>query len=113
VWGDAQRLGIMLKVLLIELAQQASASGAAVLINTHIDAVEPHTVLLHIEAGGCSPAAAAASSPSLGAALCMEIAAEMQGELQPARNDDAVLLRYRLRLPQPGPQLHSLPGHLA
>jgi hypothetical protein len=113
VWGDAQRLGIMLKVLLIELAQQASGSGAAVLISACIDAVEPHTVLLHVEACGCSPASAAPLGPSLGAALCMEIAAEMQGELQPARNDDAVLLRYRLRLPQPGPQLHSLPGHLA
>jgi C4-dicarboxylate-specific signal transduction histidine kinase len=113
VWGDAQRLGIMLKVLLIELAQQAGADGAAVLINARIDAGEPGTVLLHIEARGFSLACAAAPGPSLGAALCMEIAAEMQGELQPAHDDDAVLLRYRLRLPQPGPQLHALPGHLA
>jgi tetratricopeptide (TPR) repeat protein len=112
VWGDAQRLGIMLKVLLIELAQQAGADGAAVLINASIEAGEPDTVLLHIEACCRLPASAAAPGPSLGAALCMEIAAEMQGELQPAHNDDAVL-RYRLQLPQPQPQLRVLPGTLA
>ncbi len=112
VWGDAQRLGIMLKVLLIELAQQAGAGGAAVLISARIDAGEADTVLLHIEACGRSPAAAAALGPSLGAALCMEIAAEMQGGLQPVPNDDTVL-RYRLQLPESGPQLRALPGRLA
>jgi tetratricopeptide (TPR) repeat protein len=112
VWGDAQRLGIMLKVLLIELAQQAGADGSAVLISARIDAGEADTVLLHIEARGWSPASTAALGPSLGAALCMEIAAEMQGGLQPVPNDDAVL-RYRLQLPEPGPQFRALPGRLA
>jgi hypothetical protein len=98
VWGDAQRLGIMLKVLLIELMQQACSSGAQVMIGAHIDAGDADTVLLHIEACGCSmPATAAAEPVSLGAALCMEIATEMQGELQSLR-DDAAVLRYRLCL---------------
>jgi tetratricopeptide (TPR) repeat protein len=118
VWGDAQRLGIMLKVLLIELTQQAG--GAAVVIGARIAAGEAHTVLLHIEACACStppgaaaaPPATAPATPSLGAAMCMEIAVEMQGELQPAGNDDAVR-RYRLRLPEPDAQVHPLPGYLA
>jgi C4-dicarboxylate-specific signal transduction histidine kinase len=124
VWGDAQRLGIMLKVLLIELVQQAGAGGAAVVINAHIDAGEADSVLLHIEAfgGSAPPATGPASAASLGAALCMEIAAEMQGELRSARNDAAVL-HYRLRLP--GAETHQqalgepmtppaiLPGHAA
>jgi tetratricopeptide (TPR) repeat protein len=93
VWGDAQRLGIMLKVLLIELTQQAGSNGAQVVIDARIDAGEADTVLLHIEARG-RPAPA-----SLGAALCMEIAGEMDGELQSTPDSDAVV-RYRLRLPE-------------
>jgi tetratricopeptide (TPR) repeat protein len=93
VWGDAQRLGIMLKVLLIELTQQAGSNGAQVVIGARIDAGEADTVLLHIEACG-RPAPA-----SLGAALCMEIASEMDGELQSTPDSDAVV-RYRLQLPE-------------
>ncbi len=93
VWGDAQRLGIMLKVLLIELTQQAGSNGAQVVIGARIDAGEADTVLLHIEACG-RPA-----PTSLGAALCMEIASEMDGELQSAPDSDGVV-RYRLRLPE-------------
>ncbi len=98
VWGDAQRLGIMLKVLLIELSQQARAGAEPMLIGAHIEAGEADTVLLHIEAfGGSARCDAAAAPVSLGAALCMEIAGEMGGELQPMPDPDA-LVRYRLRL---------------
>jgi tetratricopeptide (TPR) repeat protein len=109
VWGDAQRLGIMLKVLLIELTQQPCTAGAPVSINAQIEAGEADTVLLQI--GACSgPMAsnAAAAAPSLGAALCMEIAAEMEGELRPARGDAAVL-HYRLHLPRPAKHMDDLP----
>jgi tetratricopeptide (TPR) repeat protein len=99
VWGDAQRLGIMLKVLLIELMQRACSNSARVVIGAHIYAGAADTVLLHIETRrGAIPLPAAAASPSLGSALCMEIAAEMQGELCPV-HDDAAMLRYRLQLP--------------
>ncbi len=98
VWGDAQRLGIMLKVLLIELTQQAGSNGAEVVIGARIDAGDADTVVLHVEACGGSMSAAAAAEPvSLGAALCMEIATEMRGELQWLR-DDAAVARYRLCL---------------
>ncbi len=123
VWGDAQRLGIMLKVLLIELMQQACPSGAQVVIGAHIDAGDAGTVVLHIEAcGGAMPCATAAAPASLGAALCMEIAAEMQGELRSAHADAPTphhtphhmphqtphqMPRYRLRLPDAqGRSLH-------
>jgi C4-dicarboxylate-specific signal transduction histidine kinase len=117
VWGDAQRLGIMLKVLMIELVQQACAGGLPMVIQARIDAGEADTVLLHIEACGCTaPAAGANHPPSLGASLCIEIAAEMRGELQSA-HDDSAGLRYRLRLPEPATRLGDLPiglvGHSA
>ncbi len=113
VWGDAQRLGIMLKVLLIELVQQACTGGAATVIKARIDAGAAGTVLLQIEACGCTaPAAGANHPPSLGAALCSEIAAEMQGELLSA-HDDSAGLRYRLRLPEPATRLGDLPIGLA
>jgi tetratricopeptide (TPR) repeat protein len=98
VWGDPQRLGIMLKVLLIELTQQPGSNGAPVVIGAHIDAGDADTVVLHIEACGCSmPAATAAEPVSIGVALCMEIATEMRGELQSLR-DVAAVARYRLCL---------------
>jgi signal transduction histidine kinase len=100
VWCDAQRLGIMLKVLLIELTQQAGADSPAVVIGARIEAGKADTVLLHIRAAGCaaSSSTAQAKTASLGTALCMEIATEMQGELRSARDDGAVL-SYRLQLP--------------
>ncbi len=99
VWGDAQRLGIMLKVLLIELMQQAGSNGAEVVIGARIDAGDAETVVLHIEAcRGSVPSPGPTAPPSLGTALCMEIAAEMQGELHLVR-DDATMLHYRLQLP--------------
>jgi tetratricopeptide (TPR) repeat protein len=113
VWGDAQRLGIMLKVLLIELVQQAGTGGMTAVINARIDAGGADTVLLQIEACGCTaPAAGANHSPSLGAALCSEIAAEMQGELLSA-HDSSARLRYRLQLPEPATRLGDLPIGLA
>jgi tetratricopeptide (TPR) repeat protein len=120
VWGDAQRLGIMLKVLLIELTQQA----AVVVISAHIDAGAADTVVLHIEARGASapPFTAQAAPASIGAALCMEIATEMHGELRSVR-DDGVMLCYRLCLPDaescrptmenPGVDAAGLPRHLS
>jgi hypothetical protein len=113
VWGDAQRLGIMLKVLLIELVQQACGHGVTTVINARIDAGDAGTVLLQIEACGCTAPAAGTNHPSsLGAALCGEIAAEMGGELLSA-HDHSAGLRYGLRLPEPATRLGDLPIGLA
>jgi signal transduction histidine kinase len=113
VWGDAQRLGIMLKVLLIDLVQQAGAGHAAMEICARIDAGDSETVWLQIHDSACAaPSAAAVCAPSLGAALCIEIAAEMSGELLSAR-DGSTGLCYRLRLPEPAAQLGDLPISLA
>jgi tetratricopeptide (TPR) repeat protein len=114
VWCDAQRLGIMLKVLLIELTQPAGAGAAVVVIGAHMAAGEADTVLLCIQAvgGGAASTTDPAAAASLGAALCMEIAAEMQGELQSSHNDGAAL-GYRLQLPDGAatiPALHGRPG---
>jgi tetratricopeptide (TPR) repeat protein len=108
IWGDAQRLGIMLKVLLIELMQQAGSNRAPVVIGAHIDAGRADTVVLRIEAWSeAIPCPASAPSPSVGAALCMEIAAEMQGELRAVR-DDGVMMCYRLCLPDAESYLRAL-----
>jgi hypothetical protein len=114
VWCDAQRLGIMLKVLLIELTQPAGAGAAVAVIGAHMAAGEADTVLLHIQAvgGGCAaPTADQSAGASLAAALCMEIAAEMHGELQSSHNDGAAL-SYRLQLPDGAARVPALPGRL-
>jgi tetratricopeptide (TPR) repeat protein len=113
VWCDAQRLGIMLKVLLIELTQQADAGAALVVIGAQMAAGDADTVLLHIQALGkpASSAGGQAAAASLGAALCMEIAAEMQGELRSA-DDDGAVRRYRLQLPDAAAALPMPAGTL-
>jgi tetratricopeptide (TPR) repeat protein len=113
VWGDAQRLGIMLKVLLIELMQQAGANGVPVVIGAHINAGQADVVLLHVEAGRCAlPSRPAAAPSSLGAELCKEIAAEMRGDLHLANNGSAQL-RYRLQLPDAERRRSAMGGNTA
>jgi C4-dicarboxylate-specific signal transduction histidine kinase len=110
VWGDAQRLSIMLKVLLIELIQRAGGGAAAVAIAARIDTGSADTVLLRIEAGaGAAAPIAATAAASLGTALCVEIAAEMQGELHAVGDADAMPC-YRLCLPAAEPHRHT-PGN--
>jgi tetratricopeptide (TPR) repeat protein len=113
VWGDAQRLGIMLKVLLIELTQQAGAGP--VRIGAQIAAGEADTVLLHIEASGRpAPSPTPAAPASLGAALCMEIADEMGGKLQRMPDADAdAVVRYRLRLREATGSRYEMPNEQA
>jgi tetratricopeptide (TPR) repeat protein len=101
VWADAQRLGIMLKVLLIELIRQACARDSPlVLLDAHVSSGDNDTAVLGIQACGCREAAGAqTASASLGTALCMEIAAEMNGELRHSHGDGGGL-QYMLWLPQ-------------
>jgi hypothetical protein len=80
-------------------------------IGAHMAAGEADTVLLHIQAvGGCAASTTdPATAASLGAALCMEIAAEMRGELQSLHNDGAAP-SYRLQLPDGAARVPALPG---
>jgi tetratricopeptide (TPR) repeat protein len=113
-WGDAQRLGIMLKVLSIELAQLPASDATPTVIRARIEAGEAATVVLHIEAWAhAAPATAGETSAALGIALGKEIAAEMGGSLQTVRDDDTALhyrLHYRLQLPEAGARVQELPG---
>ena len=104
--GDAQRLGILLTILLIELApQNAGQPGRVIWAKvepggpaepTNEGGREPTLVVLKI---GVSGDLEVAGEPSLGLALCAEIAQEMNGQLD--CEYDGVLVRgYRLTLPQ-------------
>jgi tetratricopeptide (TPR) repeat protein len=121
-WGDAQRLGIMLKVLSIELAHLPGSDAAPTLIRARIEAGEAATVVLHIEAWArAAPATPGETPAALGIALSEEIAAEMGGSLQTVRDDDTALhhplhqplhyrLHYLLQLPEAGARVRELPG---
>jgi C4-dicarboxylate-specific signal transduction histidine kinase len=98
-WADAQRLGIMLKVLLIEVAQRCSATTTLADVQAHVEAGNNATVVLVIQAHGCTPLDEASEiAASLGLRLCMEIASEMSGLLQAHRHVSNTL-HYKLRLP--------------
>jgi hypothetical protein len=110
-WADAQRLGIMLKVLLIELTQRAGSDAAPNAVHARIVCGGKATVLLHIEASSHpSPRTRPdiRASATLGATLCMEIACEMGGALHADYNDNA-LVHYRLQLPEADSCRQELP----
>jgi tetratricopeptide (TPR) repeat protein len=110
VWGDAQRLGIMLRVLAIELAQQAGSDAIPAVIRAHIHAGEEATVMLHIQTQArATPEPTGDAPAALGSTLCMEIASEMGGSLHVVR-DDTATLHYRLQLPGTGARMQELPG---
>jgi tetratricopeptide (TPR) repeat protein len=107
-WADTQRLGIMLRVLLIELAQWAGSAGRGAAIRARIASDKPAAVSLHIEArGSADPRAAAQALATLGGTLCMEIANEMGGALE-AACDESGVLTYGLCLPGAGMHLPRL-----
>jgi tetratricopeptide (TPR) repeat protein len=120
-WGDAQRLGIMLKLLLIELTQQAAAHDEPVMIRAYIESGGTAGVVLHLQAprraGTPLPDAQPTQTPApalatLGVTLCQEIAGEMGGALDvqtQLQTRAGALLRYRLRLPGPDAQARELP----
>ncbi len=109
-WGDAQRLGIMLKVLSIELAQLPASDATPTLIRARIEAGDAATVVLHIETWArTAPQTSGETSPALGITLSKEIAAEMGGSLQTVRDDD-IALHYRLQLPEAGAPMRELPS---
>jgi tetratricopeptide (TPR) repeat protein len=95
VLGDAQRLGILLTILLIELAPQGAGPSGRVICA----AVEHHSgsaaVAMTI---GVSGDQEVAGEPSLGLALCAEIAQEMEGRLD-CEYDGTWVRGYRLTLP--------------
>ncbi len=110
VWGDAQRLGILLKVMLIELARGAGSDAAPVAVRARIEPGEQTTLVLLIEAGSARVHAASTQGPvSIGAMLCIEIASEMGGSLRAGRDPDGVL-RYRLGLPDARFQAQEFPS---
>jgi C4-dicarboxylate-specific signal transduction histidine kinase len=106
-WADAQRLGIMLKVLLIELTKAAGSQALSNTVRARIEPGEAATALLHIEAGSGVAAQVQArnrtdarhTSTPLGLTLSMEIANEMGGALHAAHDSGGGVLRYRLELP--------------
>jgi C4-dicarboxylate-specific signal transduction histidine kinase len=120
-WADAQRLGIMLKVLLIELTKGTGSEAAPNTVRARIERGEASTALLHIEAGGRAPAHAQAAtdaqqaSTTLGVTLCVEIAGEMGGALHAAHDEHdggSRVLRYRLQLPDAPSLARELPQAL-
>lgn len=73
VRGDAQRLAVLLRILLIELDAHAQPAPPRVTLSAHDSAVR---VLF-----SCVAAAVAAAPVSVGFTLCEEIAREMQGRV--------------------------------
>jgi C4-dicarboxylate-specific signal transduction histidine kinase len=95
VLGDAQRLGILLTILLIELAPQSAGPPGRVIWATVQHDSGSAAVTMKI---GVSGDVEVAGEPSLGLALCAEIAQEMEGRLD--CEDDGTWVRgYRLSLP--------------
>jgi tetratricopeptide (TPR) repeat protein len=95
VWADGQRLGILLKVLLIEVTQRQGFP----LMQVHIQADSPDTVMLQITAD--TPAAAPFDTCSIGMTLCAEMASEMNGCLQ--TEEQAAGMHVSLQLPRRRP----------
>jgi C4-dicarboxylate-specific signal transduction histidine kinase len=87
-WADPQRLGILLKVLLLELMQRFG--NAPVLADVQV--LPDGQIALSVHTQTCAPAPAPLPAPrdgadqptsmSLGLSLCGEIALEMGGSLQ-------------------------------
>ncbi len=96
VWADEQRLGILLKVLLIELAQRQGLP----LMQAHVRPDSAHTVTLHITAD--VPAAAPPETSSIGMTLCAEMASEMSGCLQIERQAHGMRVSLQLPSHRPG-----------
>jgi tetratricopeptide (TPR) repeat protein len=81
VWADPQRLGILFKVLLIELVDRVGhlvSTKAGALVLVHITRSQARRVLVSIDVPITDVAGA---RPGIGMALCAEIAREMNGEL--------------------------------
>jgi tetratricopeptide (TPR) repeat protein len=86
-WADSQRLGILLKVLLLELMQRYGSArvqadvqvlDGQIALSVHAQASQQAPVLLPTPPAGPQ----APSSLSLGLSLCSEIALEMGGSFQ-------------------------------
>jgi tetratricopeptide (TPR) repeat protein len=103
VWCDPQRLGILLKVMLIELLQQAAAQpGELAVIQARTAAGQAGEVVLELHRAGreqTEQASARQGAASLGVALCQEISAEMHGALHALGNEQTAW-HCRLQLPQ-------------
>jgi hypothetical protein len=87
-WADPQRLGILLKVLLLELMQRYGSAR----VQADAQVLQDGQIALSVRAQTCAPAptplparldaADERTSMSLGVSLCGEIALEMGGSLQ-------------------------------
>jgi tetratricopeptide (TPR) repeat protein len=95
VLGDAQRVGILFTILLMELApQSAGTTGRVIHAAVEHDSGSP-VVTMTI---GVNSDIEVAAEPSLGMALCVEIAQEMDGRLD-CEYDGTIVRGYRLCLP--------------
>ena len=83
VGGDAQRLAVLLRILLLELERLAGGLAPRVEITTRDGVVRTSF--------WCPAARGAAQAPSVGYTLCEEIATEMQGGLRALPSADGEL----------------------
>jgi tetratricopeptide (TPR) repeat protein len=116
-WGDAQRLGIMLKLLLIELTQQTTSDDEPVMIRAFIEGGGADALVLRLQLAQRQGMPLRRPEPAqtqgtLGVMLCREIAGEMGGALDVRGPSAGALQRYQLRLPQQSSQAHALPHAL-
>jgi C4-dicarboxylate-specific signal transduction histidine kinase len=115
-WCDAQRLGIMLKLLLIELTQPTDSNDEPVRIHAHIEGGDGADVVLRLQTPcrqGAPPSGARSQPPptTLGVLLCQEIAGEMGGALD-VKTRVAASLCYQLRLPHERASVQHLSASL-
>jgi signal transduction histidine kinase len=103
-WADAQGLGILLRVLLIEITLLPGLTA----LDARIQVMAADKVLLEVLATGT--AAAHHSANTLGLTLCQEIALEMGGDLQV--DQQASRLHCRLQLPAARTHARPLPSAL-
>jgi tetratricopeptide (TPR) repeat protein len=93
VWADAQRLGIVLKLLLIELCQPATTWA----VSARLESAGDDGLCLRLErTGGRACVGDETAAPAV--SLCLEIAKEMGGELI-CEAAPGSPMRYVLRLP--------------
>jgi tetratricopeptide (TPR) repeat protein len=114
IWCDVQRLGIMLKLLFIQLLQHAPLRDSGVAVRALVHADGRKQVQLRIAREPLQGETGAADHVlPVGALLCAEIVAEMNGRLV-STQDAAGVCRFDIELPQPDDtQRFALPRSLA
>lgn len=104
VWCDAQRLGIMLQVLFIELMRSPQLRDSGATVRALVQAGSDKPVRIRIawqREPACSPESSTVAEGDLplGILLCSNMVTEMDGRLRVMR-DTAGMSRFELELPQ-------------